>query len=300
MLNMPLITFVVTSFNYAGFIEQTLESIKQQSYKNFEIIVVDDASSDNSVEIIERFIQFNQELRITLIRNDKNIGQFASMMKGLKIAEGQFISFADSDDILLEEYASAHLRVHLANSVALTSAKIVEIDGFGNIHTVNSPSSPGFDYKPPFENLDDFLKVNINEIVSHKLKNKRFGGWYWSPNSTGMFRTSAILPLLNFKDTENWRICPDKLMFNFAHLVGGSVLIETPLVAYRRHGANAGGSDCVSGDVRYNNNSTTIKNIKNNLNIKPDTIKFFIYNRKELIEKFGIRGYLKLFVGILL
>ena len=50
------ISFVVTSYNYSNFIEDTLKSIKNQSYKNIEIIVVDDFSTDNSVQIIENFI----------------------------------------------------------------------------------------------------------------------------------------------------------------------------------------------------------------------------------------------------
>ena len=88
MLKLPLVSFVVTSYNYARFIEQTLDSIKSQTYDNFEIIVVDDFSSDNSVEIIEKFIQYNQDLRITLIKHDDNQGQLASMLDGLKISNG--------------------------------------------------------------------------------------------------------------------------------------------------------------------------------------------------------------------
>ena len=51
MLNLPLVSFVVTSYNYEKYILKTLESIKNQSYKNFEILIVDDASSDNSRKI---------------------------------------------------------------------------------------------------------------------------------------------------------------------------------------------------------------------------------------------------------
>ena len=67
MLKLPLVSFVVSSYNYAQYIEQTLESIKAQTYKNFEIIIVDDCSNDNSSEVIENFIQFNQDYKITFI-----------------------------------------------------------------------------------------------------------------------------------------------------------------------------------------------------------------------------------------
>ena len=82
MLKTPLVSFVVTSYNYEKYILQTLESIKNQSYSNFEIIVVDDCSNDNSCKIIENFIADNQDLRITLIKQEINQGQLSAMQRG--------------------------------------------------------------------------------------------------------------------------------------------------------------------------------------------------------------------------
>ena len=87
MLKLPLVTFIVTSYNYEKYILKTLESIKAQTYKNFEIIVVDDCSSDNSCEIIEDFISDNQDLKITLIKNETNQGQLASMIRGQAVPD---------------------------------------------------------------------------------------------------------------------------------------------------------------------------------------------------------------------
>ena len=142
MLKLPLISFVVTSYNYEKYILKTLESIKEQTYKNFEIIVVDDCSIDNSCKAVEEFISDNQDLRITLIKHEKNSGQLASMITGLKASSGQFISFIDSDDVLCKEYAASHIRVHLETSVAFTSCQIIEIGEEDEIHTLNSISSP--------------------------------------------------------------------------------------------------------------------------------------------------------------
>ena len=90
MLKNPLVSFVVTSYNYEKYLLKTLESIAAQTYKDYEIIIVDDASSDSSVEIAERFIRNNQDKRITLLRNEKNLGQLGSMLEGLKKAQGEF------------------------------------------------------------------------------------------------------------------------------------------------------------------------------------------------------------------
>lgn len=286
MLKTPLVSFVVTSYNYEKYILRTLESIKNQSYANFEIIVVDDCSNDNSCQIVENFIADNQDLRITLIKQEINQGQLSAMQRGLKEAQGQFVSFIDSDDILFEDYAKTHVRIHLATSVAFTSCQIAEIGEDDEIHTFKSISSPHSD------SLDVlFAGENTNYEI---LKNKRFGGWYWSPNSSAMFRKAAIELILDYKNTNAWRICPDKFLFNLAHLIGGSAIIFTPLIGYRRHKGNAGNCTLVTGNKRLHSDYITKINIKNNLKIKPETIKFLWQERKIL----GLRNTLELILKV--
>ncbi len=286
MLKTPLVSFVVTSYNYEKYILRTLESIKNQSYSNFEIIVVDDCSNDNSCKIVENFIADNQDLRITLIKQEINQGQLSAMQRGLKEAQGQFVSFIDSDDILFEDYAKTHVRIHLATSVAFTSCQIAEIGEDDEIHTFKSISSPHSD------SLDVlFAGENTNYEI---LKNKRFGGWYWSPNSSAMFRKAAIELILDYKNTNAWRICPDKFLFNLAHLIGGSAIIFTPLIGYRRHKGNAGNCTLVTGNKKLHSDYITKINIKNNLKIKPETIKFLWQERKIL----GLRNTLELILKV--
>lgn len=288
MLKLPLVTFVVTSYNYEKYILKTLESIKAQTYKNFEIIVVDDCSTDNSTEIIEQFISENQDLKITLIKQETNGGQLCAMIRGLKEANGQFVSFIDSDDILFPEYAQSHIRVHLETSIAFTSCQIAEIGEEDEIHTLYSNASP---------HCKDIETLFAGEKTNSKiLKNKRFGGWYWSANSSAMFRKASIEMLINYKNTDAWKICPDKFLFNFAHLIGGSAIIYTPLIGYRRHKNNAGNSTLVTGDKRLHSDKTTKINIQNNIKIRPETIKFLWQERKTL----GYRNTAKLISAVFL
>lgn len=288
MLKLPMISFVVTSYNYEKYILKTLESIKSQTYRNFEIIIVDDCSKDNSCKIIEEFISENQDLKITLIKQSSNQGQMASMIRGLDIAQGQFVSFIDSDDILMPDYAKHHIRVHLETSVAFTSCQIIEIGEDDEIHTMNSISSPHC------KNLDElFAGENVNYKI---LKNKHFGGWYWSPNSSAMFRKASIEQIINYKNTDKWKICPDKFLFNFANLIGGSAIIYTPLIGYRRHKNNAGNCTLVTGNKRLHSDQTTKINIKNNLKIRPETIKFLWQEKHNL----GYRNTITLILKTLL
>lgn len=299
MLKLPLVSFVVTSYNYSKYIIRTLESIKAQTYKNFEIIIVDDCSVDNSCDIIEEFISYNQDLKITLIKHEKNLGQLASMITGFKAARGQFVSFIDSDDVLLKEYAAAHINVHLKTSVAFTSCRIVEIDEDNEIHTLNSISSPITEENEVLKQVQNDILTNeaLNIYINYKiLKNKRFGGWYWSPNSSAMFRKASIELISDYKNADKWKICPDKFLFNFANLIGGSAIIFTPLIGYRRHKNNAGNCSLVTGDKRLHSDYITKINIQNNIKIRPETIKFVWQERNKL----GKRNTVKLISTVLL
>ncbi len=280
-----MVTFIVTSYNYEKYILRTLESIKSQIYKNFEIIVVDDASSDNSCKVVEQFIADNQDLKITLIKNKKNIGQLGSMIEGLKSAQGQFVSFIDSDDIILPEFAQCHVRVHMETSVAFTSCRIAEIGENDELHTLNSISSP----KSKLVQIKNCDEIDV-EVPYTVLKHKRFGGWYWSPTSSAMFRKASIELIKDYKNIDKWKICPDKFLFNFAHLVGGSAIIDIPLTGFRRHLNNAGNSNLVTGDKKFHSDKETIVNLSNNIKIRPETIKFLWQERKI----FGKRNTAKL------
>lgn len=274
MLKLPLVTFIVTSYNYEKYILKTIESIKAQTYKNIEIIVVDDCSTDKSYELLEHI----QDIK--LIKNEQNIGQLASMLKGLELAQGQFVSFIDSDDVLMPDYAQNHIRVHLQTSVALTSCQIIEIGENNEIHTMNSISSP-----------QELLESDNPDF---RIVKKHFGGWHWSPNSSAMFRKASIELMLNYKNTDAWRICPDKFLFNFAHLIGGSAIINKPLIGYRRHNDNAGNCTLVTGNKKLHSDKTTLVNIQNNIKIRPETIKFLWQERKNL----GYRNTLNLIIKI--
>jgi glycosyltransferase involved in cell wall biosynthesis len=292
LLKLPLITFIVTSFNYENYVIKTLESIKNQSYENIEIIVVDDKSCDNSVEKIKEFAKKNTHLPLKLIEHSENKGQMAAMQTGLKYAQGQFVCFIDSDDILIKDYAKTLIRVHLSTSVAFVSGQLIEIGESDEIHTTYSVSS--FQKEKSFElkSLPDLLNIDVDNVDFKilTLNEAPFGGWHWSAMSANMFRKSALDLFLEYDTPENWKICPDKFLLNFAHLIGGSAIVYAPLLAYRRHCTNAGASGAVSGCKRYHNNEATKLNIENNKKIRKDIFNFIKKHKKDFIEKIGSRG----------
>src|SRR5574344_125046 len=299
-LKLPLVSFIVTSFNYEKYVIKTLESIKNQTYKNIEIIVVDDDSNDNSVKKISEYIIANKGLNIKLIRKSRTEGQFAAILAGLEVAKGQFVSFIDSDDILIPDYTRTLIRVHMATSVAFASSQLVEIGENDEIHTTYSLSSFQKSKHYRLKNLDELLNVDVENVqfTTINIAKAPFGGWYWSAMSANMFRTQTVKMLLKYENTDNWRICPDKFILNFAHLIGGSALVYAPLVGYRRHSSNAGNTSPVLGNYKYNNNNSTKRNINNNIKVRFDMLIFLTKNKEFFIEKLGIRGLIRLYLSI--
>ena len=113
-----LVSFIVTSYNYSQYVLETIKSLKNQTINDFEIIVIDDCSKDNSAEILE------QQIGIKLIKHCTNKGQLASIITGLKEAQGQYISIIDSDDTITPNFAERMLEHITNNAVALVVCKI--------------------------------------------------------------------------------------------------------------------------------------------------------------------------------
>lgn len=90
------ISVVMTSYNYEKYIAEAIESVINQTYSDWELIIVDDGSKDNSVNIIKEFL--NKDNRIKLLVNSKNFGLAKSIQKALSIVQGDWIAFLESDD----------------------------------------------------------------------------------------------------------------------------------------------------------------------------------------------------------
>jgi teichuronic acid biosynthesis glycosyltransferase TuaG len=95
--NNNLVSVVIPVYNAEKFIAQTIESVIQQTYQNYEIIIIDDCSNDNSAKIIKEYIGKNEHFLYHL--QEKNMGVAVARNTGLKLAQGRYIAFLDSDDL---------------------------------------------------------------------------------------------------------------------------------------------------------------------------------------------------------
>lgn len=99
MLNNPLVSILVTNYNNSKFIKESLDSAIRQTYKNTEIVFVDDQSTDDSVRVVEDYVMDHPEIPITLFVSPENKGCPASKRKCVDLCHGDYFVFLDSDDV---------------------------------------------------------------------------------------------------------------------------------------------------------------------------------------------------------
>ncbi len=97
----PLVSVLMTAYNREQYIAEAIESVLASTYKNFELIIVDDCSTDNTVAISRKYEA--QDERISVYVNEKNLGQFPNRNKASEYANGKYIYYADSDDSLMPD-----------------------------------------------------------------------------------------------------------------------------------------------------------------------------------------------------
>ena len=96
--NVPCVSLLVTVYNRAGFLGQTLQSILASDFRDFEVVVVDDCSTDRSLEVAERIAR--EDYRIRLIQNEQNLGDYGNRAKAASLARGKYLKYVDSDDLI--------------------------------------------------------------------------------------------------------------------------------------------------------------------------------------------------------
>ena len=124
-----LVTIITPSYNSSRFISQTIASVIQQTYKNWEMLIIDDDSSDNSLEIINEYLE--KDKRIKLIRLKKNSGPAMARNEGIKAAKGKYIAFLDSDDMWLPTKLERQISFMERNKLAITYSSYYTINENG-------------------------------------------------------------------------------------------------------------------------------------------------------------------------
>lgn len=121
-----LVSIITANYNCEKFIDDTVTSVLNQTYQNWEMIIVDDESSDKSVEMIHKYVEKNS--RIKLIQLKKNSGAAVARNRAIEAAKGRFIAFLDSDDLWTTDKLEKQISFMLNNNYDFTYTNYDLID----------------------------------------------------------------------------------------------------------------------------------------------------------------------------
>lgn len=126
---LPLVSIIMPCYNAERFIAQSIKSVLTQSYQNWELLITDDGSTDNSVEIIKKYC--DQDDRISFIGLKNNQGTAIARNCSIKRSKGRFVAFLDSDDVWKNNKLEKQVKYMLDNDIAFTYSSYEIIDSCG-------------------------------------------------------------------------------------------------------------------------------------------------------------------------
>jgi glycosyltransferase involved in cell wall biosynthesis len=166
--SLQLISIITANYNGEKFIAQTIESVLNQSYQNWEMIIIDDCSNDKSIEIIKKYQLLDS--RIKLIALEKNSGAAVARNYGIDKVKGDFIAFLDGDDLWKEDKLEKQITFMEKNNYPFTfSAYDIISEKNRKITTFNPPKKV---------NYNDLLKTCSIGCLTVIYNVKYFGKMY--------------------------------------------------------------------------------------------------------------------------
>jgi len=137
---MPKVSVIIPTYNRAYLIGRAIQSVLNQTYQNFEIIIVDDGSTDDTKEVVKKFQE--QDRRIKYVKHEKNKGEAAARNTGIKTARGEFIAFQDSDDEWLPEKLEKQMKIFegVSSRIGIVYTSMHRIDKEGRKHDFKTPT----------------------------------------------------------------------------------------------------------------------------------------------------------------
>lgn len=216
----PTVSIVIDNYNYERFIGSAIESALGQTYPGVEVVVVDDGSTDGSLQVIDRYR--DQVVAV----EQANGGQAAAVNAGFAASTGDLVIFLDADD-QLHPQAAERVVQHFGPGVAKLHFRLDAVDMDG--------APLGFTNPPASQPLP------TGSLVPSLLASGRYTTPVMSGNAFARVVLERILPM----PEAEWRISADGYLVTAAPFHGTVVAIEERLGAYRIHGANAWAPDTI-------------------------------------------------------
>ncbi|MBQ9271409.1 MAG: glycosyltransferase family 2 protein [Alphaproteobacteria bacterium] len=158
----PLISVIVPVYNSAKYLQTTLQSVQAQTFKDFEIICVDDGSNDDSPQILERFAAADNRFKIY---RQTNSGGSAARNKGLELACGKYIAFLDNDDIYHPQYLEILYHNIIAENADVSCCSYLRFEGDGVYKFADALLTPQVDFVSEQPFVDKFARKKKIEML---------------------------------------------------------------------------------------------------------------------------------------
>lgn len=249
--DLPLVSVIVVNHNYGRFVQQAVASVFAQTYPNIECIVVDDASTDGSPEILFELSRRYRTLK--LLQRKENGGQSVAAIEGFAGSSGEYVVFLDADDVLLSSFVETHIFVHLSLRipVGFSSSDVIQAVNsrivLGTYYGCSQYVRSGVGKSPDLLRRIDSIAPEMWPLPSpdasieqqvHLVDPFNVGCWLWAPTSGNCFRRDALQLFTNNESLSRLRSCTDSYLLRGISALMGSVLIDRPLAVYRLHGTN--------------------------------------------------------------
>lgn len=166
---MPLVSIITPLFNAEKYIEKTVLSIIEQSYTNWELLIVDDCSKDNSYDVVKKISE--KDKRIKIIRLKENSGAAVARNTGIENANGRFIAFLDSDDTWHPKKLEKQIKFMLDNQYYFTYTGYRKVDENGAF--IKNAKIP------KFINYNKLLKTNYIGCLTAMYDSEKLGKVYF-------------------------------------------------------------------------------------------------------------------------
>lgn len=251
MKSMPLVSIIIPIYNSQAFLDACLNSIINQTYKNLEILCVNDGSTDKSLEIINCFAK--KDNRIKIIDKSKNEGLFHARITGVEYSQGDYILFVDSDDSISIDWIRCLIKKAIENKADITIGNTVSINednwkyvynnviNFTRLYSVLS----GKEYR------DKFFEQQGSCYSWHTIWNKLYSRRIWE------------LSLPHLKEQTEHLIMTEDILFSvilnfFAQIV---CFVDTDCYFYYRH--KAASTSVTSDKARFQKNIEDVNRVFN-------------------------------------
>ena len=253
MNTLPLVSVIIPNYNYARYLNARIGSILNQSFQDFELILLDDCSTDNSREVLESYR--NNPHVSHIVFNEQNSGSpFIQWMKGIELARGKYIWIAEADDMA----EPAFLERCITYLVSYNSAVVAFSGSF--IIDENSKICPKQDYDR--WNKKQLLSQKKHAVYkgSEYIKNNLYWKNYIYNASGTVFKKSAFHNISNFKWI-NMRCCGDWLFWALMVIQGDVIEIYERFNLFRRHSSSTIATSIPNG-INYEESALVINEIE--------------------------------------